>query len=671
MGLFLSLLTQVAPSFVSNMASFTNYLHGGMGGEGGQSTHGGGGSGGRGEGPTINHNHLYPSATHHVNVLDLPIVTENQSRVSGLSESGLYCSEMLPQRRGFPLYQPAPYRKLPTVYRENGVSIGDVGRVNDEGIFEFFFNVFLPEDHPINANRTPNRFVPMEQYDANSMDVTDREFEHGSHVSSSNIYKETGSLSQEQFPGGKLSFSCDGIAGAVLALPRGALMQKLERTSQLRKYVTQHAEGWYVYIRDGLGLELGNGDLCLITGHEKTKSWGMASFQDNHRKIKFDIVFKPDDGDQYRWFCVPGQKDLSKRQCYDDPSGPLNHTVFLHGWSISLGQPLLGRVFGTVTVKTASIEEFKAYLAKYSGFHVASSQGWLVLEWLFGTNKRGGSSSVSQHSRNVMLNDFPANSKICNPAQLINEFMLRKYPTATVALSHDDDWCTIFENKDTAMSALDFVQQIENLFVAKHEDDAAFLCPMDLPHKDSMLLTENSQVQLNDNDPCIIKTTITDTPEDVATSSSLTLVVHKAKTIEWHPGLLHRNRPPNLYVKIYHNGHRIFKTQALRRNFSPVWDSSLDFVSRASSEILLFRLFHSSIGPDLCLGEANASVQHLIEQSSSGQGVSLDINGRNGNFQLLFSLKATIPAQQAVVQMTPSRMQFIMKTFPRYFRKMF
>jgi hypothetical protein len=35
------------------------------------------------------------------------------------------------------------------------VSIGDVGSVTAEGIFDFFFNIFLPPEHLINGNRTP------------------------------------------------------------------------------------------------------------------------------------------------------------------------------------------------------------------------------------------------------------------------------------------------------------------------------------------------------------------------------------------------------------------------------------------------------------------------------------------------------------------------------------
>ncbi|KAJ6624711.1 hypothetical protein B0H10DRAFT_1750886, partial [Mycena sp. CBHHK59/15] len=62
----------------------------------------------------------------------------------------IYSSQLLRQGRGFPLYVPEPQRNLPEEYQTRGISIGDVGRVTPEGIFDFFFNIYLPAHHPIN-----------------------------------------------------------------------------------------------------------------------------------------------------------------------------------------------------------------------------------------------------------------------------------------------------------------------------------------------------------------------------------------------------------------------------------------------------------------------------------------------------------------------------------------
>ncbi|KAJ7798016.1 hypothetical protein B0H13DRAFT_1516052, partial [Mycena leptocephala] len=66
------------------------------------------------------------------------------------SESEIYSNQLLRQKRGFPLYVPGPRQTLPEEYRKSGVAIGDVGRITPEGSFDFFFNIYLAADHPIN-----------------------------------------------------------------------------------------------------------------------------------------------------------------------------------------------------------------------------------------------------------------------------------------------------------------------------------------------------------------------------------------------------------------------------------------------------------------------------------------------------------------------------------------
>ncbi|KAJ7649648.1 hypothetical protein FB45DRAFT_708675, partial [Roridomyces roridus] len=93
--------------------------------------------------------------------------------------SQCYCNQLLLQGRGFPLYVPAPRGNLPEEYQRKGVSIGDVGRVTPEGVFHFFFNIYLPASHPINDNDVPDNFTPLTKYDSKSvvpMDYPPEEF---------------------------------------------------------------------------------------------------------------------------------------------------------------------------------------------------------------------------------------------------------------------------------------------------------------------------------------------------------------------------------------------------------------------------------------------------------------------------------------------------------------
>ncbi|KAJ6548290.1 hypothetical protein B0H10DRAFT_2129407 [Mycena sp. CBHHK59/15] len=188
------------------------------------------------------------------------------------SESEVYCRLMLRQKRGFPLYEPAPQINLPAEYQRHGVSIGDVGCVTPEGIFDFFFNVFLPPEHPINGNRTPDDFSPMPPYE--SVDISHLNYGPGNHVSSPAVRRVDVDAPSDEFPGGDFVFNCDGPHGAVLALPYGAHVQKLRNVENMRTYATKHAVSWYKYVNGPRGRGLANGELYLITGYEKAWSWG-------------------------------------------------------------------------------------------------------------------------------------------------------------------------------------------------------------------------------------------------------------------------------------------------------------------------------------------------------------------------------------------------------------
>ncbi|KAJ7252903.1 hypothetical protein C8J57DRAFT_1661007 [Mycena rebaudengoi] len=205
------------------------------------------------------------------------------------SDSEVYCRQMLRQKRGFPLYEPAPQTNLPVEYQKCGVSIGDVGSITPEGIFDFYFNIFLSAEHPVNANDTPADFSPMSPY--GSKDVVQLHYDPGEHVSTSTIRRLDLDAPSDEFPGGDFVFSCDGSQGAVLALPYGASLKKLRNVESVRAYAAKHAGRWYKYINGTRGRGLANGELYLVTGHEKAWSWGMASYYANCEE--FELSFKP------------------------------------------------------------------------------------------------------------------------------------------------------------------------------------------------------------------------------------------------------------------------------------------------------------------------------------------------------------------------------------------
>ncbi|KAJ7614098.1 hypothetical protein FB45DRAFT_261688 [Roridomyces roridus] len=212
------------------------------------------------------------------------------------SDAEAYCSQLLRRGRGFPLYVPEPQANLPEEYQRSGVAIGDVGRITPEGVFDFFFNIYLPADHPIHANYTPDNFVPLDPFDERN--VTMLTYVAGDCVSTASV-----SETQRESPPGTVTLHCKPPHGAVLTLPLGSRLEKLEHLESMRIYAAKHAQEWYKYANGARGRGLTNGSLYLVTGMEKSLAWGMAAF-DGVDRDPFDLCFHWTDserGAHCRW----------------------------------------------------------------------------------------------------------------------------------------------------------------------------------------------------------------------------------------------------------------------------------------------------------------------------------------------------------------------------------
>ncbi|KAK6980636.1 hypothetical protein R3P38DRAFT_3117447 [Favolaschia claudopus] len=176
------------------------------------------------------------------------------------SESEIYCKQLIRQKRGFPLYD-----------QNHGVTLhqSDVGRITAEGAFDFFFNIYLPAEHPINNHNVPENFYPLAPF--HPLDVYDQEHLAGSHVSTSSVQRMDPGI----FPGGDFILGCQAPQGAAV-----------------REYAAANAEEWFKYINGPRGRRL-TGPIYLITGCEKASSWGMATFHSVNNSPDFQLSFRP------------------------------------------------------------------------------------------------------------------------------------------------------------------------------------------------------------------------------------------------------------------------------------------------------------------------------------------------------------------------------------------
>jgi len=94
------------------------------------------------------------------------------------------------------------------------------------------------------------------------------------------------------------TFECSGSDGAILAMPQGAYNEDLKNIRKFREYALFHARSWYLYAKGTRGMTVGNGELHLVTGCDKTTSWGIATYshlpskrpEDNVSLLRFNLV---------------------------------------------------------------------------------------------------------------------------------------------------------------------------------------------------------------------------------------------------------------------------------------------------------------------------------------------------------------------------------------------
>ncbi|KIK80048.1 hypothetical protein PAXRUDRAFT_50392, partial [Paxillus rubicundulus Ve08.2h10] len=186
--------------------------------------------------------------------------------------------------RGYPLWLPEPDSSLPEDYRSDGLRIGDVCVVAEDGSFDVFFNICLPEDHPLHQPHG----VPVNFH---QVILCDRDLRQFPSVDSAGRVVSTRSINHCTITAGiagnaivatagiglNYEFSSTSEEGAILVLPEGAGKTDLANNLIFRNEALKHAESWYHFAYFNLGRSAINNDsLYLITGYHKASSWSVA-----------------------------------------------------------------------------------------------------------------------------------------------------------------------------------------------------------------------------------------------------------------------------------------------------------------------------------------------------------------------------------------------------------
>ncbi|KAF9016264.1 hypothetical protein BDZ89DRAFT_1045891 [Hymenopellis radicata] len=202
---------------------------------------------------------------------------------------------------GYPLWIPDPDENLPEAYRKDGINIGDVGLLTEDGGFDFLFNVHASANDPVNSGGVPWDFLPLSALnDPHPIRKTCFIHKEKSSITSAHVTKKSIAMEASAdtvhssiFGGGGFGFqfSTRKAQAAVLMLPDGAHRYVAKNTSIYERYASENGIAWYQYANGTLGRGAPNGSLYLVTGCDKCRSWGTAAVSQPEETQEVSLKF--------------------------------------------------------------------------------------------------------------------------------------------------------------------------------------------------------------------------------------------------------------------------------------------------------------------------------------------------------------------------------------------
>ncbi|KAF4609786.1 hypothetical protein D9613_012074 [Agrocybe pediades] len=383
----------------------------------------------------------------------------------------IYHRNLITKRRGSPLWIPEPNNALHVAYQQKGVSFGDVGLLSPSGSFDFFFNICYPSDDPINSGGVPEGFKPFKP----SPSVAFRriqEFEAASYVASESIKISRKQCSDSQVA--NLVFESSATEGAILALPHGAQSEDVIGTRHLRQYVLENIESWYKLIMGNFGCDVENGDILVVTGCDKTDSWGVATFFKSSEAVK--LTFQP----------IPSSRSYNWEYSgsFDARTGPNPRSIqglhsSINDTDTMLSEPLLNQCVFVRTLtgtlrndiwkslqravclnlgpdRDEDVHEGESFM-RDDGHGTVSSSG--VSTDNENLMQGGGSGLQRQHlpalDPSISLVSNVSTTMMNHPSKLLNQFLWNnsgyKYPFSRVVITEDKDWISVLRDSDSTL----------------------------------------------------------------------------------------------------------------------------------------------------------------------------------------------------------------------------
>ncbi|KAK0452852.1 uncharacterized protein EV420DRAFT_684100 [Desarmillaria tabescens] len=380
----------------------------------------------------------------------------------------LYTRELIHKGHGYPFWYPEPDPIALDEVKERGIHPGDVGIINKHGGFDFLFSIFRNANGQVVGN-APESFQPASVSDQRDVQVYPA---HGNvlkseHVSCREVSVDASAQGLPSTVDAGMSFdvSTSDVSAAILCLPDYSVRYEAVNEAFFEDYARQYGVSWYNHVNGTLHRKVQNGFLYLITGCDKTNTWGNAVVSRTDQSFTFSLrctlanvggvtvkvakLWIDDAGVENGLFLIPSAH-------YPYPIGLQNQCVFARGFTILLSENLFRKSWLAVThsIEGSSRDRIPSFNSKASplppsdgktGFstYLSSFIGSKTVPNNSDSDQRRmmAESTDSHGSFAVEVSEFPPGGNwILNLSMVMNEYLLSKDPSLEIVVTHDKEW---------------------------------------------------------------------------------------------------------------------------------------------------------------------------------------------------------------------------------------
>ncbi|KAF8549065.1 hypothetical protein OG21DRAFT_1488841 [Imleria badia] len=334
------------------------------------------------------------------------------------------------------------FSTLPSNYRQDELQIGDVGYVSRDGAFEVLLNIRDGPNHALHRRLGLSFSIDPIALDIGH-EVISNVDPHGSIITSPGVTQP----SQTSQRDGHYDYT-SSANGAIPILSDGETFHTLLATERFRKVAMKHAFDWYKIAKEHYGECFGSDSLYLVTGVSKARSCSLTHpGGDYHGTFPFPVQYRD----------APGR------------DGNVNQTVFISGFKIAVRDDVLGWISRKLEANPAPVIRSRKGLFGFARF----------LMRLFG--KKNTSKRPRKGISDADVNHVPALSQPFHPSNIINRYLLSKFPDALVAVTHDSEWISFIDTGELTSEELMQEDRLERFLskdyslVSQPENSAVYL----------------------------------------------------------------------------------------------------------------------------------------------------------------------------------------------------